>query len=133
MAYIFIPLLYSKKKRLKRSLFQGSYAGARAAHMRVLYPDIVAGSIASSAVVHATISYWEYYDLIRNYTPVACRDAIENTVKTVDWMLDFSVFTRAWVKRLFGLEGLQDDADFGSVLSVSSSQCPISLYFDFLW
>lgn len=29
---------------------QGSYAGARAAHMRVLYPDLVFGAIASSAV-----------------------------------------------------------------------------------
>ena len=27
---------------------QGSYAGARAAHMRVLYPDLVFGAIASS-------------------------------------------------------------------------------------
>ena len=27
---------------------QGSYAGARAAHMRVLYPDLVYGAIASS-------------------------------------------------------------------------------------
>lgn len=28
--------------------YGGSYAGARAAHMRVLYPDIVYGAIASS-------------------------------------------------------------------------------------
>lgn len=27
---------------------QGSYAGARAAHMKVLYPDLVWGAIASS-------------------------------------------------------------------------------------
>lgn len=27
---------------------QGSYAGARAAHMRILYPDITYGAIASS-------------------------------------------------------------------------------------
>ena len=27
---------------------QGSYAGARASHMRVLYPDLVFGAIASS-------------------------------------------------------------------------------------
>lgn len=93
--------------------------------MRVLYPDIIAGSIASSAVVHASVSYWEYYDLIRNYTPVACRDAIENTVKTVDWLLDFSAFTRKWVKHLFGLEGLRDDGDFGSVLIVGLSQCSV--------
>lgn len=31
--------------------FQGSYAGARAAHMRVLYPDLVFGAIASSGLV----------------------------------------------------------------------------------
>jgi hypothetical protein len=29
---------------------QGSYAGARAAHMRVLYPEIVFGAIASSGL-----------------------------------------------------------------------------------
>ena len=29
-------------------LGQGSYAGARAAHMRILYPDLVFGAIASS-------------------------------------------------------------------------------------
>ena len=31
-------------------LFKGSYAGARAAHMKVLYPDIVWGAIASSGM-----------------------------------------------------------------------------------
>jgi hypothetical protein len=31
---------------------QGSYAGARAAHMRVLYPDIVFGAIGSSGTCH---------------------------------------------------------------------------------
>lgn len=30
---------------------QGSYAGARAAHMKVLYPDIVYGAIASSGTL----------------------------------------------------------------------------------
>jgi len=29
-------------------VIQGSYAGARAAHMKILYPDIVWGAIASS-------------------------------------------------------------------------------------
>jgi hypothetical protein len=32
----------------QRLLSGGSYAGARAAHMRILYPDIVYGAIASS-------------------------------------------------------------------------------------
>lgn len=30
------------------TIVQGSYAGARAAHMRVLYPELVYGAIASS-------------------------------------------------------------------------------------
>lgn len=34
-----------------------SYAGARAAHMRKLYPDLVFGGIASSAVTRAEIFY----------------------------------------------------------------------------
>ena len=33
---------------------QGSYAGARAAHMKVLYPDLVWGAIASSGT-HITV------------------------------------------------------------------------------
>src|SRR6266702_8899229 len=39
----FGPWMFTEGVRL-----QGSYAGARAAHMRVLYPDIVFGAIASS-------------------------------------------------------------------------------------
>lgn len=31
-------------------MYQGSYAGARAAHMRVLYPELVFGAIASSGL-----------------------------------------------------------------------------------
>lgn len=36
--------------------YGGSYAGARAAHMRVLYPDIVYGAIASSGKL--VLSLW---------------------------------------------------------------------------
>jgi len=39
------------------SYFQGSYAGARAAHMKVLYPDLVFGSIASSGLSAQTSQY----------------------------------------------------------------------------
>jgi hypothetical protein len=36
--------------------YGGSYAGARAAHMRILYPDIVYGAIASSGMWHSNIA-----------------------------------------------------------------------------
>lgn len=38
-----LSLLHAVEVEMK-----GSYAGARAAHMRVLYPDLVFGAIASS-------------------------------------------------------------------------------------
>jgi hypothetical protein len=39
------------------SHLQGSYAGARAAHMRVLYPDLVYGAIASSGDLSRSLSF----------------------------------------------------------------------------
>ena len=88
--------------------------------MRVLYPDLVFGAIASSAVTHAALVYWEYFDLIRNYTEPHCRGAIEHTVATVDRLLGSRV-TRNWVKHLFGLGKLDSDQDFVSVLHVCHS------------
>ena len=85
--------------------------------MRVLYPELVFGAIASSAVTHATLSYWEYFDLIRNYTEPDCRAAIERSVKTVDHLL-VGHATGQWVKALFGLRDLKSDQDFASVLTV---------------
>ncbi|KIJ27686.1 hypothetical protein M422DRAFT_71572 [Sphaerobolus stellatus SS14] len=49
--------------------YGGSYAGARSAHMKVTYPNLVYGAIASSGVTHAAVNLWEYYDVIRNATP----------------------------------------------------------------
>ncbi|KAF8505248.1 serine carboxypeptidase S28-domain-containing protein [Hysterangium stoloniferum] len=95
--------------------YGGSYAGARAAHMRVVYPSLVFGAIASSAVTHAQIPFPEYYDLIRNYTEPDCREALEKSVKTVDHLLSMDL-TRGLIKSLFGLHGLKDDHDFVSVL-----------------
>lgn len=49
--------------------YGGSYAGARAAHMRVLYPDIVYGAIASSgkpSLIPSVLQPWhdaEVWDL----------------------------------------------------------------------
>lgn len=47
MGHVPIPPL-SSPSRVLTCILQGSYAGARAAHMRILYPDLVFGAIASS-------------------------------------------------------------------------------------
>ena len=46
---------------LPTSYPQGSYAGARAAHMRVLYPDLVFGAIASSGLCVLCSCYTTHY------------------------------------------------------------------------
>ena len=96
--------------------YGGSYAGARAAHMRVLYPNIVFGAIASSAVTHATINNWEYMDVIRTAAPKECSDRLISSITRVDDLLAHNWF-RGPLKRLFGLGGVTHDDDFVSTLS----------------
>lgn len=43
--------------------YGGSYAGAKAAFARKLFPHVFWGAIASSAVTTAVIDFWEYYEV----------------------------------------------------------------------
>lgn len=95
--------------------YGGSYAGARAAHMRVLYPDIVFGAIASSGVVHATINNWEYMDIIRTAATPICSSLIQSSIAQID-MLIVNPVSRSPLKALFGLQGIRHDDDFVSVV-----------------
>lgn len=95
--------------------YGGSYAGARAAFMRTEYSDIVWGGIGSSGVTHAQTYYPQYFDPIITYGDKACIGAMEETIASVDDLLDHSDETNHAVKQLFGLEALKDD-DFGSTL-----------------
>ncbi|KAG9017151.1 hypothetical protein FRB90_001575 [Tulasnella sp. 427] len=95
--------------------YGGSYAGARAAHMRVLYPDLVFGAIASSAVTHAAIDYSDYFEVIRRTNNQTCVEHIVSAVATIDRILDIPLMSNP-LKALFGLQGLKHDDDFGSVL-----------------
>lgn len=114
---------------------KGSYAGARAAHMKILYPELVYGAIASSGrcllhnvgvsptqlysgVTHATLSVWEYYEVIRKAADPTCSAHIENAIMTIDTLLQIPYLKDA-VKGLFGLRELEQDDDFASVLEVS--------------
>jgi hypothetical protein len=103
--------------------------------MKILYPDLVFGAIASSGwclahivavshtqhhigVTHAALSNWEYYEIIRKAADPTCSAHIENTIATIDTLLQFP-FLNDVVKALFGLHELKHDDDFASVLSVS--------------
>lgn len=114
---------------------KGSYAGARAAHMKILYPELTFGAIASSGrclvlvaivtrpysytgVTHATLSNWEYYEVIRKAADPVCSAHIENAITTIDTLLQIP-FLKDVVKALFGFHELKHDDDFVSVLEVS--------------
>ncbi|THH27368.1 hypothetical protein EUX98_g6821 [Antrodiella citrinella] len=92
--------------------YGGSYAGARSAHMRVLYPDLVYGAIASSGVTFATITDWQYYDIIRQFGPPACVQQLETTVNEVDALLAKGGSARQAIRETFGLGNLTHDQDF---------------------
>ncbi|OSD07302.1 peptidase S28 [Trametes coccinea BRFM310] len=95
--------------------YGGSYAGARAAHMKILYPDIVYGAIASSGVTHASIENWEYMEIIRRAAEPKCSHHIESSIEIIDALLDVPV-TRTPLKALFGLAALKHDEDFVALL-----------------
>ncbi|CCM03509.1 uncharacterized protein FIBRA_05643 [Fibroporia radiculosa] len=96
--------------------YGGSYAGARAAHMRILYPDLVYGAIASSGVTHAAIEHWEYMDIIRRAADPECSANIQSAIEAIDTILSISQL-RTPLKGLFGLAGLEHDEDFASLLT----------------
>ncbi|CCO28924.1 putative MFS-type transporter C1683,03c [Rhizoctonia solani AG-1 IB] len=95
--------------------YGGSYAGARAAHMRVLYPHLVYGAIASSAVTHATIDYWEYADAVRRTADPVCISHLTTAIQAIDDLLSTRVLAKG-LKSWFGLGELESDQDFVSVL-----------------
>ncbi|KAF8625999.1 hypothetical protein AX17_006722 [Amanita inopinata Kibby_2008] len=96
--------------------YGGSYAGARSAHMRVLYPNLVYGSIASSGVTEAILENWQYMEIIRTAADSNCMSRIENAVQEMDNILADGRYTKA-LKTLFGMQNVTHDADFMSVIS----------------
>ncbi|KAH9850108.1 peptidase S28 [Lenzites betulinus] len=107
--------------------YGGSYAGARAAHMKVLYPDLVYGAIASSGVTHAALELWEYSDTVRRAADPKCAQNLESSFQVVDALLDVPA-TRTAIKALFGLAKLKHDDDFASLIS-----SPIGMWQGKVW
>ncbi|OLN89068.1 putative extracellular serine carboxypeptidase 2 [Colletotrichum chlorophyti] len=105
--------------------YGGSYAGAFAAFLRKLYPEVFWGGISSSGVTAAIVDYWEYYEGARLFAPGDCAETTQKLTQVVDNILlgKTKSATAAHVtqlKELFGLGPLQDD-DFASTLSYGIS------------
>jgi hypothetical protein len=108
--------------------YGGSYPGGRAAHMRVLYPGLIFGAIASSAVVVAIEEFPDYFYPISRGAQQDCSQAIQSSIAWMDKILapepwkgqhqtkqDASKVNE--LKALFGLQDLQDTVDFANLLA----------------
>ncbi|KAL9937911.1 hypothetical protein V8E36_003456 [Tilletia maclaganii] len=111
----------------------GSYAGARAAHMRVLYPDIVFGAISTSGVTAAIENFPQYYYPIARGSDPACSQAIQAAIGAFDAIAvpaasntstshipsDTATLSKreAALRKLFDADDLDLD-DLGNVLSL---------------
>ncbi|KAK1227719.1 Serine carboxypeptidase S28 [Marasmius sp. AFHP31] len=97
--------------------YGGSYAGARSAHMRVLYPELVFGAIASSGVTHAALSNWEYMDVIRLAANATCSRNLVGSVNRIDAILEQGGSQSKTLKAQFGITTLTHDDDFASLIT----------------
>ncbi|EPQ32464.1 uncharacterized protein PFL1_00659 [Pseudozyma flocculosa PF-1] len=108
--------------------YGGSYPGVRSAHMRLLYPDLVHGAIASSAVVAAIDEFPEYFYPIARGADARCSQAIQAAVAGIDEILAPDPLAGSkQVKRnetearqlldLFGLKELTEPADLANLLA----------------
>jgi hypothetical protein len=68
-------------------------------------------------VTHASLSNWEYYEVIRNAADPACISHLEHFAVTIDVLLGVP-YVKRYVKSLFGLQDLAHDDDFVSILEV---------------
>ncbi|EEY20391.1 conserved hypothetical protein [Verticillium alfalfae VaMs.102] len=82
--------------------FGGSYAGAFAAFLRKLYPDVFWGAVSSSGVTQAIVDYWEYYEAARRYAPADCADVTATLTEIAGCQ---KCLPRRDVKKCFAVRG----------------------------
>jgi len=100
-------------------VYGGSYPGAQAAFLRVVYPEIFWGAISSSGVTKAIYEYWEYFEPIRQFAPPDCVRATQWATNVVDNILLKANNTGKiqTLKDVFGLGNITNYRDFANVLS----------------
>jgi hypothetical protein len=93
---------------------------------------------SQTAVTHATLENWQYMDVVRTAADPKCSAHLVDFVSTIDSVLtNAPEIFKIGFKSLFGLQDLEHDDDFVSVLMVCfcSHSCacggPTRLFFPF--
>lgn len=106
--------------------YGGSYAGARSAHLRVLYPDLFFGAFASSAVTAALENFPEYFYPIARGANQTVIQALQAAIASLDLILapvaaegrrqtHRDAKKTAALLELAGVKGLTEPADFAQL------------------
>lgn len=100
-------------------VYGGSYAGAQAAFLRVVYPETFWGTISSSGVTVAIYDYWQYFEPARLYGPPDCIKNTQILIDVVDNILlrDNDTAKVQSLKNVFGLGNITDNRDFANQLT----------------
>ncbi len=94
----------------------GSYSGSLSAFYRLKHPELVVGSLASSAPVFSNANFFEYDRHVARVAGPECLAAIKSVVSDVENKLKDPA-SNAQVKALFSASELRDDVDFLYVIA----------------
>lgn len=99
--------------------YGGSYAGAKSAFARKLFPEVFLGALASSAVTTAIEDFHDYYTPIMQHGPPECIGLLQNHTELIDSLLGLKMpFITSRLKGAFGLGNITSDADFVNALAI---------------
>ena len=71
-------------------------------------------------MTHASIENWQYTDIIRRAADPRCSAHLEHSIGVIDVLLKVP-HLKKHLKALFGLEELEHDDDFASLIEVTLS------------